>query len=295
MKKIIFILIFCCSQMALFAQSGNQNNGQTTDNDGLIGPYFFNNPIILTSCSAKGDTDPNGTVTRVSYIHQYFNVLSVNQNGDVIIEIEDYGDTNDIRITEYTYHETNTKRYNALETNNKSLAEYGDNQFYFKITQSQLKNSATKNSRIGGSLAFGVLNYPFKYRGQPQHQNFSGSFNLGAAIGLTFRHKSYAKFSYSLVSGYSISNITLDSASVTRNATTLQSNNNFTALSISLGGMVTYQNKIQAGLFLGTDVLNKLTDQTYDWIYQGRPWFSIGFGYSIFSNGEEKTDNNAKN
>ncbi|MEM8907938.1 MAG: hypothetical protein AAGD05_08850, partial [Bacteroidota bacterium] len=140
-----------------------------------------------------------------------------------------------------------------------------------------------------GSLAFGIINFPFKARFAEDRFDFSGAFNFGAAIGYKFKHKSYRKFNFSVLTGYSISTVVLDSVSVRQNAKDLSATNNFTAFSFSTGLLFEYE-KVQAGIFLGWDFLNRINQDRYGWKYQGTPWLSVGFGYSIFSNEKEMGD-----
>ncbi|GAB4028951.1 hypothetical protein [Spirosoma koreense] len=92
-----------------------------------------------------------------------------------------------------------------------------------------------------------------------------------------------------MLTGYSISNVVLDAPSVERNANLLTETNNFTALSLSVGYMFENE-KIQVGVFMGNDNLSRVNQENFGWQYQGKPWFSIGLGYSIFSTEKPKTD-----
>jgi len=51
--------------------------------------------------------------------------------------------------------------------------------------------------------------------------------------------------------------------------------------------MVEYQN-IQAGVFVGWDHIGRINQNTYGWIYQSKPWISVGFGYAIFTKEKSK-------
>jgi len=109
--------------------------------------------------------------------------------------------------------------------------------------------AAPNKVRTNGALGFGILNYPFKYRPQKGIQDFSGSFNVGAAVSYTLGHDSLSKWTESFVGGFGISSITLDKASVLADTAALSSTNGITALTFSLGFMLEY-NKIQVGVFL---------------------------------------------
>jgi hypothetical protein len=67
--------------------------------------------------------------------------------------------------------------------------------------------------------------------------------------------------------------------------------NNISALTLSFGIMAQYH-KVQIVLLLGWDRISNLNNTTYGWKYQGRPWISIGLGYSIFTT--NTTDQSSK-
>jgi hypothetical protein len=206
--------------------------------------------------------------------------------------------TNETYFYRYNYNGSPAK-FDGLSKKDKIQRNFGVDQIYFTVPRSIFRTHATKvtRTRMGISLGFGVINYPFKYRPQKGEGDFSGSFNVGAAIALTLPHDSLAKWIFSYVAGFGISSITLDKSQVSMNANKLDSTNGLTALSLSLGYMVEY-NKVQAGIFVGWDRLNNLNNSTYGWKYQGRPWLSVGIGYSIFStsggNKQSTTDTQSK-
>ena len=175
--------------------------------------------------------------------------------------------------------------FNSLSAGKRIAREFDGQQKYFLVKLSLFKAHAKKvikPSIVRASLGFGIINYPFKYRFQKGMKDFSGSFNVGAAISYTLRHDSTAKWNFSGVLGVGISSITLDKASVKSGSDTISSTNGLTALTLSLGFMAQYD-KVQIGLFYGWDRISNLNNQTYGWNYQGKPWVSLGLGYSIFT------------
>jgi len=181
----------------------------------------------------------------------------------------------------------NKNNYDNLSSEKINSRDYGEFQAYFKVSLADVEEFSRRESYIAGSLTAGIINFPFKYRPQKDKVDFSGAFNFGAGIGYTFRHKSYHKTTHSIISGYSISNIVLDSSNTVRNQNKLASTNNFTSLSISLGYLIQHQT-VQAGIFIGFDQISKINQDQYGWVYQGQPWISIGFGLAIFSGQNEK-------
>ena len=113
--------------------------------------------------------------------------------------------------------------------------------------------------------------------------DFAGPYNFGVALGYTFRRSKFNKWAVSVVSGYSIANVNIDTQAVTSNKTELIATNGYSAFSLSIGGLITYDSKFQAGIFLGTDYISNLNYTHFGWKYQGQPWISIGLGLSIFA------------
>ncbi|WP_428661969.1 hypothetical protein [Runella sp.] len=113
-------------------------------------------------------------------------------------------------------------------------------------------------------------------------------------MGIKFGVAGHRTASYSLITGYSISNVILEKYSVRRNDVDLTEINNYTAFSLSIGPMIEH-NRVQAGIFLGFDILSRLNQSHFGWFHQGKPWLSVGFGYSIFSNQEENKVTNPTN
>ncbi len=205
--------------------------------------------------------------SKTKYV-KFIEVTGINEDRTELIGMEDklipINELND------TISETEQKYYTIPKT-----------QKYFKIKTSALGQYAEKYNNLSGSIVLGVLNFPFKFRPYKK-TDFTGSFNFGVAIGYIRPRSDYRKFTWSLISGYSISDIELSPVSVSKSQNTLDSINNFTALSLSYGIMTEY-NKIQIGLFVGFDFLNRETQAHYGWEYQAKPWISVGFGYAIFS------------
>ncbi len=254
--RLIFTLTICVSCVVCWAQQTNSPP---------LGNYYWETPLIMTNSSLDG-TSLNAIEASVEGQKFYLiNNVKVNGANYSVIQIIDYK-----KNKAPAYY----NKYNRDKAN--------DTQLYFRVPEAYIQNHAQQYQRNGTSLAVGVINFPVKFRPQKDKTDFSGGFNLGAAIGIKFRHYTYQKFNWSILSAYSISNINLDSVSVNQNGADLNRTNNFSAFTFSLGLMTEYQ-KIQAGLFIGWDFLGRINQEQYDWHYNAKPWFSIGFGYAIFS------------
>lgn len=279
------------------------------------GEYIWNEVVLMAPSQLDGTAViGNSPLPVLSKVGQKFRVVNntvIGSDTVAIIYILDYT-VSDLSQRLTSRKSTTDKKYsatssfykynfsgdpatfNALPAEEVNSKNYKELQKYFKIPLKVLKKYAKRNTRIGASLAIGVINFPFKLRLQNNFNDFSGSFNLGAGIGLSIAHRNWRRFEYSIISGYSISNINLEANAVRRNQENLASTNNFTAFSFSLG-ILGQNDKAQVGLFIGIDQLSNINQKEYGWRYQGKPWFSIGFGYAIFSTEIEKAEKGADN
>lgn len=289
MKKCIITLL-----VSLFVTSAFPQVSEIS----VIGLYKWKEAVFIQPCNIDGSDISKPEI--ISKTGQKFRVLKVIDGAIAIIQILDYTESAPSDQDKNFQPKSDFFKYNYLGTYDDYTSmtaeqvnsrNYGDKQAYFKVGIAYIDHLATKESYISGSLAAGVINFPFKYRPQKKNVDFTGAFNFGAGIGYTFKHKLYQQFNHSIISGYSISNLVLDSSNTNRNQGKLASTNNFTAFSFSLGYLLQYQS-VQAGVFIGWDRISKINHQEFDWQYQGKPWISVGFGLAIFSGQKEKKDKN---
>ena len=262
-----------------------------------IGLYKWTEAVFIQPCDIDGANTLDPAIP--SKAGQKFRVITIKDGANAIIQILDYTTSSgkaDKKLSPTTdFYRYNfdgiASDYSNLSDEDANSRSYGDKQRYFKVGVAYIEALAVRETRIGGALAAGVINFPFKYRPQKGNADFSGAFNFGAGIGYKFHHKSWRQFTYSIISGYSISNVVLDSSNANKNQGKLSSTNNFTAFSFSLGLLAEYQ-RVQAGIFIGWDRISKLNHREFDWQYQGKPWISVGFGFAIFSGQKEQGDKN---
>ena len=271
-----------------------------------IGLYKWKDVVLIQPSDINGDADGSSEI--MTKVEQKFRVVKILDGGKVLIQVLDYTkEINDIKKTasksaevklynaEADFFKYNFKGtlddYTSLSADKVNSRNYGLNQAYFTVDLVYIDDCAIKEERIGGALTVGVMNLPFKYRPQKGNADFTGAFNFGVAIGYKFPHKSWRNFTHSIISGYSISNIVLDSSSTNKNQLKLASTNNFSAFSFSVGYLVEYQ-RVQAILSFGWDYLSKVNQRQFDWQYQAKPWISVGFGVAIFSDQKEKESKN---
>lgn len=318
---VLIVLIIATHTISnkLFAQS---------DDISKIGVYTWHDAVPLTPCDIIGNVLTSGTTAValnpvLSLSGQKFLLFKVNSDGSALIQVLDYtkpvivapnrinrvvnalkssstasppatGRIYNVDPEFYRYNFLgDPTAYSALSVADANSRSYGVNQRYFKVGINLVEQCARKESRIGSSLAAGVINFPFKYRFQKNNEDFSGAFNFGAGLGVTLPHKVWRKYTHSIISGYSFSNVVLDSSNANKHQDKLASTNNFSAFSFSIGYLIQYQ-RVQGGIFLGWDRISKINENQFSWQYQGKPWVSIGFGVAIFSNQNEKPQDDKK-
>lgn len=276
MKKLLLIFsalfIICAKNQTVLGQSEKS----------YVGLYSWNEVVFLHPYNHES----KDSIT--SIIGQKFRVLKI-KDGSAIIQILNYKDSTS-NFFNYNFG-GKPAEFKALPPEKRESKSYSSNQRYFIIDTNYIDSYATKDVLIRSSISIGAINFPFKYRPQKKYQDFSGSFNFGVALGVNFEHKSWRRYTHSILTSYSISNVVLDSISITSNYSKLSSTNNFTAFSFAVGYLIQHE-KIQAGVFIGCDRINRINQQQFGWKYQGKPWLSVAFGIAIFSpQNEKKTDN----
>lgn len=137
-----------------------------------------------------------------------------------------------------------------------------------------------KEFRGDNGFTLGSLVMPFKLRpgyGRLGEFEFATDVTLNAIFGYKFSLNRYQPWFVTPTLSTGISVIQVDSASTFGKIADSQ---NLAGFSLSLGCLFEF-NKIQVGMFVGSDLLSK--NSKYNWINQGRPWFSIGIGYQLFT------------
>jgi hypothetical protein len=305
-------LLFCFSFFSSYAGAATYSTADSSAPAAMIqspasgtavdysGKWKWNNIVQMYECTydvaAKKFVVIN-PVAIASELTGQFAVVDVlkdreSDDSDVIVKylyyVKDKWGTSKIKNNTYFLRYNfrgSPSQFDSLSSEKRISRSFDGAQKYFLVKLSVFRAhaiSVPNKIMTRGSLGFGILNYPFKFRPQKHMQDFSGSFNVGAAVAYTLRHDSLSKWSQSIVGGFGISSITLDKASVSNNAGSLDSTNGLTALTLSIGYMLDY-NKIQIGVFMGVDRISNLNNSNFGWKFQGNPWFSIGLGYSIFS------------
>lgn len=125
----------------------------------------------------------------------------------------------------------------------------------------------------------GIYTIPFKLRFSDF--NFEKDLNLGVSIGLQYRLSKMLDERWILEPSFGIG---LTKINLTSNNTnnSINKNRSATAFTASVGLILRFSEKINAGLFFGKDYLG-LSDKDTNWIYNGETWVGLGIniGFSI--------------
>ncbi len=270
MNKLLILILLISSQICW---------SQTS-----IGLYEWEEVVEMQKTDINGSTIGETILTKIG---QKFRVIATNKDGLLVLKIIDYG-TKDPNF--YTYNFLGQPSdLDSLAQHQIDAKQYGKYQAFFLAKADYVTNTkiATKNIKKGGSLSIGLITLPYKFRFQKKKNEFEGSFNFGASLGYRFPKNDFNGIDYIVAFGVHHTSIKLDSISVGSNAESLVNTNNYSALSFSLGFIVEYE-KIQVGLFVGIDKLNRNNQDFYKWEYQNKPWVSLAFGSAIYSNSSNK-------
>ena len=158
----------------------------------------------------------------------------------------------------------------------------GEYQALFGVDKAAFEASAQAKVLRKTSVEVGAAVLPFKWRFQEGQKDFSGETNLAVMLGIKLPHYEQKKWHTSLMIGYSVGEADLDSISVNKNFADLRDRDDFLTHTFTAGVMLEYD-RVQAGVFMGWDHLQRTAQEQFNWDYQGRPWLSLAFGYSIFT------------
>jgi hypothetical protein len=201
-----------------------------------------------------------------------------------------YGDSVIIRFVNW---DNNTER---MERNNFGVVVFGQGtdtikrNEYFKMKKTDLDANCYQihgKNLSTAQLTVGFVTMPLKLR-LGKNFEFEPTISLGATAGLKMRISKHYPNYFNLLFGASTATVTIDSFSTRGRAT--QPVDNILVFSPSIGAVLQF-GKSQIGLFGGIDLLGKSNNTRYDWIYQKKPWLTVGFGFSIFSLEEKSAKN----
>lgn len=243
--------------------------------------YETRGNIPVVACDVIGNKLNKANSFSVPPFRSKFAVVR-SKNDSVVIRFLDWGTASPLRkiFNDTVVIQKNLKGLDTTITINR----------YFLITRTDLDSNCIKVFSRGirsSVFTLGLVTMPMKLR-LGKNFDFQGNLSLGTTAGMKVRISKYNPNYFNLLFGASISTVSLDSFS-TGGIVTGQPLTNIAVFSPSIGGVFEF-GKAQAGIFYGWDFLNKSTQTKYNWIYNKKPWLSIGFGFSIF-NIDSKSNN----
>lgn len=161
---------------------------------------------------------------------------------------------------------------NGIKSTKKT---YNRAEKFFAIPKSVFEKSCSEYTVTQKwDITLGTLMTPFKLRNDPFQ--FTTNLNLGTMIVGRINLKHGFNIGASL--GLSLSSVQLDSLSTNGTVTAATERPAFTP---SVGIIFGYKN-INLTLSRGWDFINKNSSIERSWVYQGKPWFGLGIGISLF-------------
>jgi len=259
--KLFLIFLLSYNSVTLFAQETNNDELLSESNH-----YQLQYDIGVTECNIFG-APISGSIPFAVKAGYIFTVTGYKGSDSVIITFwnfeNDSGLIDKLNLSE------------AIVANNKANKESVNPNRYFLISVADLNYKAIKYySTWKPMVTGGAVLLPIKLRYKPF--DFSKDVTLGFSIGLKSRISRFNDFFLNALFSVGITSVTLDSLS-----TNGQYQNSDRPAFTPAFGLVGEFNNIQFGIFTGWDKIS--TSENVNWIYNGKPWLSIGFGYTILS------------
>jgi len=145
----------------------------------------------------------------------------------------------------------------------------------FSATSTTPAIAAPNPTPASWSAAGGALTFPFKFRLQ-KGAPVEPSLSLSAVAGPSYSFIGN-NFSLSFLVGVGPSSININNKNSSDTSTSASTRN---AATFS-GTLLAQLNKVQLAVSIGID--KNLDNSTDNWIYQSKPWLSLGIGFNIFS------------
>ncbi|MFY7910798.1 MAG: hypothetical protein ACOVO2_14625 [Emticicia sp.] len=162
-----------------------------------------------------------------------------------------------------------------------------DNKKIFIVSEDDFKNYAIPVYKRNRDWSAGLVVLPLKYRGSPK--TFSKDFSLGLSGGFKWRLSKYNPTYLHFLVNCGISAVTVDSLS---SKGKIKQPSDLAAATFAIG-TVLENHSFQFGIFGGFDRLTAADYVKTNWIYNRKPWLSIGIGYQIFSKDSKSKNNSA--
>jgi len=177
-----------------------------------------------------------------------------------------------IRFWDWKSNSDKVKKFNFTNAEKTQRA-------YFLMTTADFLSKTKRRYSTKPIFTIGTAAVPFKLRSNPFQ--FSSDVTLGTVAGVKVRMNPYTDENfYNFLLGFGLSNVNLDSISTNGTITQNSIVQNTASFTLSAGSVVEFS-KVQVGIFIGWDLINN--SDKIQWSYHGKPWISIGLGYSLFT------------
>ncbi|OYU95821.1 MAG: hypothetical protein CFE21_11840 [Bacteroidetes bacterium B1(2017)] len=233
--------------------------------------------LFITPFSIYGQTN----FTRKQYAYKFAVECPIQKctlNGKKIDSIEFIAPANSKFVLIDAKGEYYIIRFFVSESKNqkKTIADYSLYNYYL-ITKFQFEFKSYPLGSSDYDLVFGSIYTPIKVRSNPF--DFSKDFTIGSTFGLRRNLDREKQLGIDLLIGIGLSSVSLDSFSTSGK---VYKPIDVLAFTPALG-LVAEIGNAQVGFFCGSDMLNAQNGVRYDWIYQGKVWWSFGIGYTLVS------------
>lgn len=283
MKKVLYLIILLF--FAYFTSVGQNENV-------LVQTKYYQ----LTAPTYVKDNSANGksVLARERLI---FTVIKTDSNGDRQIQFWKFNDAdkpNIINDNPKLKNDVLQYNYNNLLENSEDLNK-PDNTKVFLIGADDFEENAVPYYNAGfkkGACDWssGIAVLPIKVRKNPDF-TFSKDFTLGISAGGKMRISHLNPTFVNFLFNVGISSVTLDGPSTLNKVTTPSERSAYTTAI----GLVFENHSFQFGLFYGKDRLSKNDFENSNWIYNNKPWLSIGIGYQLFSSNKVSSNSTQGN
>lgn len=228
--------------------------------------YAFKISAPVASCDFDGGNKAS-TFNYAPVGARFFYVRTSTDATDVVIQFLLWNESND-----------NFSVFNAAKDQRASTPK---NFCVEKTVFEQMSDEIFSAGPRSWQLASGILILPVKFRPGKDSRafDFSKDVTFGTTAGLRFRLSARREVFLNMLGGVGLSSVTLNSSNTISKLATSTDRAAFTWTS----GLMLEVEKFQFGAFLGQDRISQPNER--DWVYQGKNWWAIGLGYSIFGSG----------
>ena len=232
--------------------------------------YAFTIPVPVTECGFDGSAIPGAVEQQARGGARFYYVRSA--NGKVVIQFVEYNPKT--QTAEYV-------QFNAADTTSTSRRKF------FCMPQATFDSFTRESVQWGWrsrDFAVGALILPVKLRPGTGGAGFDFSTDVafGTSAGWRWRLSDRRETFTSVLGGVALSSVSLTEENTRGTVTTTTDRAAFTWTL----GLMLEENRFQIGAFLGQDRISQPSQA--NWAFQGKTWFAIGLGYTLFGAAPEK-------